>query len=98
MTDLINNETIGTVVEGAADVAGKIDDSVVEPVKKGVSKVVVAAVSAVVGFGSGVAAKIGWDALKEKKAQNQEIEAAEQPKIEADYVEDGNFEEIAPDK
>ncbi len=88
MADMINNEMIGTMVEGAAEAVDKIDDAMTEPVKKGVSKAVIAVVSAIAGFGAGVATKLGWDKIKDKKAQKHAIEDQEQPKIEEVVNED----------
>ena len=91
MADL-NNEMINTAVEGAAEAAEKIAEEVAPKVKKGVSKVVVAVGSAVVGFGAGVAAKIGWDKHNEKKAQQAIEQQDPQPQIiETDVVSEEEF-------
>ena len=97
MADL-NNDLMNTMVKGAADIAENLDDKIVEPVKKGLSKASVAVIAGVTGFTAGVAGKIGFDKVMEKKAQKDQIEdkQQEQPKaIEGEYVDVpvDNFEE-----
>ena len=93
----MDNKFVEQAIEGVAEAADKIDDKVLEPVKKGLSKAAVAVIAGVTGFTAGVAGKIGFDKVMEKKAQKDQIEdkQQEQPKAIEEFVEVpvDNFEE-----